>query len=685
MEDKEFNIKDLHFEFDLSKANYEIDVLQNRLLQVYLRADPKFRRAFSTNYTNDFFQFLKDKARLREPVHISVMGQIRTFTNNNFIYTNKGWRNPSNMEDCQSVLSWNFDSEKYEWKKFELVSRKRDLKEKFFKITLSDNRIIELGENHPIFTLNKGWKKACSLYPDIKMPFFLDYPQQEYKNEISIEKARILAFILSCGHLKHSTGRYLDKRDNKIYNKESWVISYVSSSKEMVNLFREDMKKEFDLTPYYKKKRTEEYKGIEVEVGSKKIVQELSKDIPIGKKSHIIEIPKSIFNASKEIQREFIATLFSGDGYVSDCKKGMALVEYYTMSDKFAQQLHLILLQYGIIPYILKKKLKSGNFINRVCITNKQNLINFANFVQELPNPKKNQRLKEIVNSFIPIRKHLKALKFSIKNKEEFENKEEFVYDIFVEDNNNFFLNGILTHNSGKSYSSISICVFIMALFGKKFTIEYIVGNAMEFLEKLRTMPEEKLKDSCFLIDEEKTAIFNLGSIAKKTKLQDVQNIIALNNISTISLNPISWANREASYGLRVFGRCFSTKTTRCMLYNLMEKGRGGELPLGNVYIPSFVVFLPKPYADELEKEYLTKKKEWVRGEMRGEGDILAELRKKSAESFCRDEKFNSLTKKGEKITYISLKLGSEWTKGEVEQIYEITKLLNRGILEESE
>lgn len=682
-DDKTFKISDLYFEFDLSKANYEIDVLQNRLLQVYLRADPKFRRAFSTNYTNDFFQFLKDKARLREPVHLSVMGVVRTFTDNNFIYTNKGWKKPSNMNDCEFVLSWNFDSEKYEWKKFELVKRERDLKEKFFKITFSDNRIIELGENHPIFTLNKGWKKAYSLYPEIKIPYFLEYPQQEYKNEISIEKARILAFILSCGHLKHSTGRYLDKRDNKFYDKESWVVSYVSSSKEMIDLFRGDMKKEFDLLPNFKKKRYEDYNAIEVEIGSKKVVQELSQDIPIGKKSDIIEIPPSIFNASKEIQREFIATLFSGDGYISDCKKVMSIVEYYTMSDKFAQQLHLILLQYGIIPYILKKKQKSGNFINRVCITNKQNILNFADFVQELPNPKKNQRLKEIVNSFIPIRKHLKPLKFSIKTKEEFVNKEDLIYDIFVEDNNNFFLNGILTHNSGKSYGSVSIASFLMGCFEKRFGIDYICANSFEFLEKLKTMPQERLKDSCFLIDEDKQTLYGIGSTAKKMKLTDVANIIAINNISTISLNPMTWSNKEAMYGIRVFGRCFKTKTIRCMLYNLQEKGKGGELPLGCIYLPIFTVFLPKEYAEKLEKQYLEKKNEWVRGEMKGSGDVFYEIKRKSAESFMRDKNYLELKKRGEKEAYIGIKLGSEWTKGEIHEIFEITKLIEKGMLNE--
>jgi hypothetical protein len=235
---------------------------------------------------------------------------------------------------------------------------------------------------------------------------------------------------------------------------------------------------------------------------------------------------------------------------------------------------------------------------------------------------------------------------------------------------------------SGKSYTMIGLATYQMACYGKRFGIDNICANAFEFLEKLKSMPEEQLTNSCFLIDEEKQSVYGVGSIAKKMKLTDVQNIIAINNISTIMLNPITWANKEAMYGLRTFGRCFKTKTCRMMLYNLQEKGKGGELPMGNIYMPIFPAFLPKTYADELEKAYLDKKKEWVRGEMRGEGDVLYEIKRKSAESFCRDRKFLDLKKKNERIAYISYRLGSEWTKGECEEIFQLTKLIQAGALE---
>lgn len=177
--------------------------------------------------------------------------------------------------------------------------------------------------------------------------------------------------------------------------------------------------------------------------------------------------------------------------------------------------------------------------------------------------------------------------------------------------------------------------------------------------------------------------VFGVGSLAKKMKITDVQNIIAINNISTIMLNPKTWANKEANYGLKTFGRCFDTKTVRMMLYNLEERGRGGELPMGNVYLPIFTSVLPEDYAGKLEKDYLEKKNTWVKQEMRGEGDVLAEIKKNSAESFMRDSKFLQLKTKRMRLAYITQKMGSEWTRSEVEEIETITRLINEGFLDE--
>lgn len=234
------------------------------------------------------------------------------------------------------------------------------------------------------------------------------------------------------------------------------------------------------------------------------------------------------------------------------------------------------------------------------------------------------------------------------------------------------------TTRGGKSYSMITACIIHQACYNQEFNINYICANVFEYIKKLQTFPQDKLKNRIFLVDEEKQTIYGVGSTAKKMKVTDVQNIIAINNISTIMINPTDWANKDAVYGLRIFGKCYKTKTCRFMLYDLQAKGTDGS-PVGMCYLPIFTA-LNLPYVEQLEKDYLKKKNAWVMLEQQGKGDVLGELKKDHAKDFSKDSQYRLIKSKDEKIAYISQKLGSEFTKGEVEEIFYITKLLEKGI-----
>lgn len=235
---------------------------------------------------------------------------------------------------------------------------------------------------------------------------------------------------------------------------------------------------------------------------------------------------------------------------------------------------------------------------------------------------------------------------------------------------------------SGKSYSMITLCILHQAFYKKLFHPFYICANVYEYIEKLQRTPKERLVNRIFLVDEEKQAVYGVGSVARKMKVSDVQNIIALNNISTIMLTPFQWQDKSADYGVRAFGRCFNTKTNRLMLYNLQERGGGGSLPLGNIYLPIFTELMKNDYGQWLEKKYLERKNTWIDMERRGEGDVLEGLKKKTAMSFAHDKKFLELKHKKDRTTYISVKLGSEWTRTEIEQIENIAKLIQQGYIE---
>lgn len=246
---------------------------------------------------------------------------------------------------------------------------------------------------------------------------------------------------------------------------------------------------------------------------------------------------------------------------------------------------------------------------------------------------------------------------------------------------------------SGKSYSSVTIAILNSALYQKLFSVDYICANKMEFLEKIKDMPEEMTRNSTFLIDEDKSGVFGQGSFAKKMGLQDVQNIVAKYNISTLNLCPTRFSNPDAHYGLKSFGKAvFKNQPvlengkpnyvgiTRFMLYNLQEGSKGGVLPMGMIYIPIFTKLFPKEYAQKLEDDYIQKKDAWIMGEIKGETDILAEMRVKIAKKFAKDKGCMELKKK-ERFTYISTVLGSGYTNGEIQEIVNLTSLIEKGII----
>ena len=69
--------KDRIINVDIGDVVFELDALQQELLNRYLRSDKNFLRAYYTNYTGLFMQFIKDKVRLNEPISLSMVLTIR--------------------------------------------------------------------------------------------------------------------------------------------------------------------------------------------------------------------------------------------------------------------------------------------------------------------------------------------------------------------------------------------------------------------------------------------------------------------------------------------------------------------------------------------------------------------------------------------------------------------------------
>lgn len=245
----------------------------------------------------------------------------------------------------------------------------------------------------------------------------------------------------------------------------------------------------------------------------------------------------------------------------------------------------------------------------------------------------------------------------------------------------------VITHLSmmgymraGKSYSSISVQAFYMAIYGKLITPAFIAPNQFRFLQAIKNMHLAVSANTMFLKDEDKEAVYGAGSLARRAKLQDVANITAKHNISTLSLCPTKMASEDnALYGLRALGQNTEHKVNRFMLYDLQE-GRFQHRPIACVYIPIFTAFLPDWYAQPLEEIYSKMKDEWIAEEIAGRNDQIAEIRQIRARELSTNETYCSLKKKGEKFAFATQILGSEFPKTEVIEIMDLAEIFKRGI-----
>jgi deoxycytidine triphosphate deaminase len=113
-------------------------------------------------------------------------------------------------------------------------------------------------------------------------------------------------------------------------------------------------------------------------------------------------VPQAIFTAPQDSVRLFLQALFSGDGGVY-CSKGgeSVFLEYYSKSRRLIEDLHHLLLRFGIFSLIREKTTAIGTRACKIQITDKDQIERFAAMVGCIPGSLKQQVLESEVLSII--------------------------------------------------------------------------------------------------------------------------------------------------------------------------------------------------------------------------------------------------------------------------------------------
>ena len=104
-------------------------------------------------------------------------------------------------------------------------------------------------------------------------------------------------------------------------------------------------------------------------------------------------VPQAIFKAPARSVRLFLQSLFGGDGGLYRSKTGIFL-EYYSKSRRLIEDVHHLLLRFGVLSLIREKTTAIGTRACRIQITDQEQLQRFADRVGFSPGSIKQQRLE---------------------------------------------------------------------------------------------------------------------------------------------------------------------------------------------------------------------------------------------------------------------------------------------------
>jgi deoxycytidine triphosphate deaminase len=109
-------------------------------------------------------------------------------------------------------------------------------------------------------------------------------------------------------------------------------------------------------------------------------------------------VPQKIFMAPEASVRLFLQALFAGDGGIYE-GKGCVFLEYYSKSRRLIEDVHHLLLRFGIFSLIREKKTAIGTNAFTLCVTDVELVGRFAEYVGFVPGSIKQLRLE---NEILP-------------------------------------------------------------------------------------------------------------------------------------------------------------------------------------------------------------------------------------------------------------------------------------------
>jgi len=238
----------------------------------------------------------------------------------------------------------------------------------FYKLSTSRGYQIEATLEHPLWVMNEdgsqGWKAASlikkggyvainrepALFGNkVDLSDFRPGKIKAYHRKISFpfemtsQLAQFLGLLTADGGLS-------------IERKGIHRVVYTQANSQLIRLYKKSLKELFGITQFIEKRSgsNPKNKAKDIEVNSKHLKEFLSYLGMDSVKSPQKEMPRAIREAPKEIVTAYLRALFDNDGYIEKDS-----VELCISSKKLVSQVHLMLLNFGIVSSLRIKKVKN--------------------------------------------------------------------------------------------------------------------------------------------------------------------------------------------------------------------------------------------------------------------------------------------------------------------------------------
>jgi intein/homing endonuclease len=510
------------------------------IIEMREATDATFARFVEEDYTEIFFNELAERAdpNVEHSMIISCVGEQGCFLKGTLIQTKCGLKK---IEDVVlGDLVWAGNA----WRFCIPIVKGR---QQTLKVALRNGVILRMTPDHKMKTEN-GWIRADCL----KIRDKLVVGNVVWKacwSDLSIDAA-LVGMILADGHL--AAGRYGKK------NQLVWQIRICKDDLKLLNWFRIVIKKRFGINVKINRDGRGHYFW---NTSNRKLFDWfVGKGVPVGNKSGLIDVPDWII-CSDDAMNGFLSSYFACDGHFGSKTSGN-FVNISSMSEKFIDKLMAFFLSRGLS--CRKWVISNGCFYCGLVGGRSINIL--KKHIRRLSK----KWFRKVSNYHLEKQMRLELKRLEIISVEEGIIGE--VYDLNVEDVHEYLANGLISHNSGKSLSSISICSFLDPLFS---------ANKIFFGYNELVYNRHLLKPNTAVLVDEQSQAFGLDAHRVNIILSSLKEQLRKKSIHFIFCSPVLYP--EAASSMYILETIFVDFETREVYAAL--KTRDG-LTLGHVRIP---------------------------------------------------------------------------------------------------